>query len=175
MKQRLFTLFSTLVLLLALAIPVSADVVWGPDPDIWRLWPEYDAEKFAEDFGDQFTDYEGQLDGYEVKDKLYFWTYPGSGKVQRTIREIDPVYNGGKLECQHVYTDPEDGAWGYVGYYMGRAAWIYLTDPEDPVPPSFPQRASFQPGVGAVALLVAGVVLVTYILIKKLGGRKHET
>lgn len=99
-----------------------------------RLQLEYDSWAFSEDFQDQFTDYTGQMDSYEVKDRIYVWTYPGSGVQEGVISEIHPSYNDGKLECNYVYTDPEGGAWGYVGYYMGHRDWIYLSDPENPNP-----------------------------------------
>lgn len=150
-----------------------------------RLQLEYDSRAFSEDFGDQFTDYEGQMDGYEVTEQIYVWTYPGSGILQGTISEIHPDYNDGKLECQAVYTDPAGGEWGYVGYYMGHRDWIYLSDPENPNPPTFPQAPEntvtdtspteeapeTSPSLYWVIGLVAGVAAVTGILIWRMKKR----
>ncbi|MGN0478129.1 MAG: hypothetical protein ACI4GO_01725, partial [Hominenteromicrobium sp.] len=67
--------------------------------------------------------------------------YPGSGVWAGSISELNPNYDDGKLSYHDIYTDPDGGQWGYVGYYMGRCGWIYLDDLENPDPPQFPQEA----------------------------------
>lgn len=138
-----------------------------------RLQQEYDNQMFCEDHKDSFTDYEGQLDGYVVQDVIPTWTYPGSNLMDGQIAEIQDSY---PLSCQYVYTDPEGGLWGYVGYFMGRCGWIYLTDPENPCPPAFPQRAEnsvYETGPEQdpdssliwIVIPVIGLVLVTAVII----------
>lgn len=140
-----------------------------------RLQLEYDHQCFCEDYSDTFTDYAGQLDGYQIQNQIYSWTYPGSGISDRSLEEINLDYS--ELTCQSVYTDPEGGQWGYVGYYMGRFGWVYLDDPENPEPPAFPQQAESTvteagpeatPSASPLALvfvLVALVAAVTAVLL----------
>ena len=104
-----------------------------------RLQLEYDHEEFMKDH--EVSEQEGVITDYRIQDQIYTWTYPGSGILDRSIPEINPNYNDGKLEYRRVYTDPDGGQWGYVGYYMGRCGWIYLDDLENPNPPQFPQEA----------------------------------
>ena len=124
--------------------------VWGvgyPEGDyqnegwfrLGRLQLEYDNEEFLKDH--EVSEQEGSITDYKIQDQIYTWTYPGSGILDRTIPEISTTYNDGKLEYRCVYTDPDGGRWGYVGYYMGRCGWIYLDDLENPNPPQFPQEA----------------------------------
>lgn len=105
-----------------------------------RLQLEYDTEQFIQDFQASFTEYQGQLDEYQVQDQLYTWTYPGSG-VYDSVFTPD-LLGDMPITCQYVYTDPEGGQWGYVGYYMGRCGWVYLDHPESDRPPVFPQEAA---------------------------------
>lgn len=104
-----------------------------------RLQLEYDTQQFEQDFRDTFTDYQGQLEGYQIQDTLYTWTYPGSGVQDRAFPGED--FDAASFPCQYVYTDPQGGQWGYVGYYMGSCGWVYLEDPETETPPAFPQKA----------------------------------
>lgn len=143
-----------------------------------RLQLEYDHQRFYADYSDTFTEYEGQLDGYQIRNQIYSWTYPGSGISDRTLERIDLDYS--ELTCQYVYTDPDGGQWGYVGYYMGRFGWVYLDDPENPEPPAFPQQAENTvtetgpeeapsvPPLAAVIGLVALVAAVTLALLRRM-------
>lgn len=141
-----------------------------------RLQLEYDHEEFMREH--EVSEQEGVITDYKIQDQIYAWTYPGSGILNRTIPEINPDYNDGKLEYHSVYTDPDGGQWGYVGYYMGRCGWIYLDDLENPNPPQFPQEAEntvtdASPTENAplnfslwiIVLLVAVVVIATGIII----------
>lgn len=259
MKRTILTLTLALMLVLSLALPASADILWEPyqnsyydyeacetvarryvvpdgmtvnlysapeggtlletmeagtriyvgfrqevDGEVWgvgyplgretytegwfrlgRLQREYDHEQFMEDH--DVASEEGAVStDYEVQDRIYTWTYPGSGLSDGEISAIDPDYNDGKLTYRYVYTDPDGGRWGYVGYYMGRYGWIYLDDLENPNPPQFPQEAESTvtdtapteaaPGVNAsltwVIALVAAVVVLTGVLIAALRKRK---
>lgn len=149
-----------------------------------RLQLEYDHSCFYEDYSGSFTEYEGQLNGYQIQSQIYSWTYPGSGISDRSLETIDLDYS--ELTCQYVYTDPEGGQWGYVGYYMGRMGWVYLDDPENPEPPAFPQQAentvtetgseeapSTQPLV-MVICLVALVAAVTLVLLRRINKTQNR-
>lgn len=103
-----------------------------------RLQLEYDTQQFYEEFQQDFTDYDGQLDNYQIQEQIYTWTYPGSGVSDRTLTEADRLDR--PITCQYIYTDPDGGQWGYVGYFMGRCGWIYLDDPESANPPTFLQQ-----------------------------------
>lgn len=140
---------------------------------IGRLQQEYDNQMFYADYSETFTDYEGQLDGYVVQDVIPTWTYPGSNQMDGQIAEIHDSY---PLSCQYVYTDLNGGLWGYVGYFMGRCGWIYLSDPENPCPPSFPLTAENtvtetgpeqEPNTGLIwiVILVVGLVAATAVII----------
>lgn len=141
-----------------------------------RLQQEYDHQAFYAEHQDQLTEYEDQLLGYEIKETIRTWTYPGSGISDGQIPQLYADYNDGVLDCRYVYTDPNGGQWGYVGYYMGHCGWIYLDDPENPAPPSFPQFAkntvtdtgdetapqtAMDPELIWILALVAAVVLLT--------------
>lgn len=141
-----------------------------------RLQLEYDHEEFMREH--EVSEQEGVITDYQIQDQIYAWTYPGSGILDSTIPEINPDYNDGKLEYHSVYTDPDGGRWGYVGYYMGRCGWIYLDDLENPNPPQFPQEAEntvtdASPTENAplnfslwiIVILVAVVVIATGIII----------
>lgn len=151
-----------------------------------RLQREYDHELFMEEH--EVSNEGGAITDYQVQDQIYTWTYPGSGLADGAIDAISPDYNDGRLTYQFVYTDPDGGQWGYVGYYMGRCGWIYLDDPENPNPPLFPLEAESTvtdtspteeaPGAGQglvwVIALVAVVVAVTGVLIAVLKKKKRS-
>ena len=155
-----------------------------------RLQLEYDHEEFMKDH--EVSEQEGVITDYRIQDQIYTWTYPGSGILDRSIPEINPNYNDGKLEYRCVYTDPDGGQWGYVGYYMGRCGWVWLDDPTDPNPPlrlhpeventvtdTSPTEA--EPGGGRGGVLVwalvpvAAVVLVTAVGIAVVKRKKQNS
>lgn len=105
-----------------------------------RLQLEYDNEEFMKDH--EVTSVEAAVTDYVVQDQIYTWTYPGSGVWAGSIFEINSSYDDGKVSYHDIYTDPDGGRWGYVGYYMGRCGWIYLDDLENPNPPQFLQEAA---------------------------------
>lgn len=109
--------------------------------NIDRLQRTYAHEDFAEDFGDSFVTKEDVLTANDVDGDIPTWTYPGSGSQDSTIPRdaLGGSYNDGVVDFRYVYTDPDGGRWGYVGYYMGRCGWVWLDDPCAVETPLFPQ------------------------------------
>ena len=101
-----------------------------------RLQLEYDHQAFAEEYGDQFVTTDDLLTRQDIDSDVLSWTYPGSGISDRAIPPdaLGGGYNDGVMNFQFVYTDPDGGRWGYVGYYMGRCGWVWLDDPTNPEP-----------------------------------------
>ena len=153
-----------------------------------RLQLEYDHEAFEADFGNQFITTDDVLTRDDVDGDIQTWTYPGSG-VGDGIVPADALgggYNDGVMDFRYVYTDPDGGRWGYVGYYMGRCGWVWLDDPTNPEPPvqihpDFPSTVTDTspeeaPGNGSmewIAILVAILVLATAVAIVLLKKKKR--
>jgi hypothetical protein len=106
-----------------------------------RLQRKYEHEDFYNDFGDLCVATDDQLTQQDIETEIHTWTYPGSGELELSIpREaLGGGYNGGVMDFRYVYTDPDGGRWGYVGYFMGRCGWVYLDDPDTLDAPIFPQ------------------------------------
>lgn len=117
--------------------------LWGYEPDEeeslesgvrdgWVVFENlaevYMEEDFRAEHEEEFEEYQGELDGYEIKKELIFWDYPGSGRITGRMEEY---FNGGDMPvCQKLYTDPDGNRWTYVGYYYGERGWICVDDPE---------------------------------------------
>ena len=150
-----------------------------------RLQLEYDHEAFSEQFGSQFVTTDDKLTREDVDGEIQSWTYPGSGISSRTIPAdaLGGDYNDGVMTFQYVWTDPDGGRWGYVGYYMGRCGWVWLDDPTNPEPPvrTYPAESTVtdtspeeDPGGSSivwiaipVAVLVLGTAIAIVLLKKK--------
>jgi len=157
-----------------------------------RLQLEYDHEAFEADFGSQFVTTDDKLTREDIDGDIQTWTYPGSGISSRIIPAdaLGGGYNDGIMDFRYVWTDPNGGRWGYVGYYMGRCGWVWLDDPTNPEPPvrvyltentvtdTSPEEAPAGSSVIWVIIPVAALVLVTaaaVALLKKKGRtRKQE-
>ena len=149
-----------------------------------RLQLEYSTEEFMQDYSQQISSEPAVFDTADLNGEIPSWTFPGSGIQQRILTFTGETmgYNDGLLECTAVYTDPAGHRWGYVGYYMGRAGWIYLEDPYATEPPvhTYPQLVTTvtdtapetDPGGSMIwiAIAVAAVILATgtsIVLLKK--------
>lgn len=103
-----------------------------------RLQKQYSHEEFVDDYADQISAEEEWLVASEVGGTICTWTYPGSGVSDGILEEellsSGSDYNDGKVSYGLVYTDPEGGKWGYIGYHMGHVGWMYLDDPTNPAP-----------------------------------------
>lgn len=103
-----------------------------------RLQKQYSHEDFVNDHADSIAAEEAWLVAAEVGGDLYTWTYPGSGisdgVLPQEALEAASDYNNGNVSYGLVYTDPNGGKWGYIGYHMGHMGWMYLNDPTDPAP-----------------------------------------
>ena len=166
---------------------------WGVGYDGWfrlgRLQREYNSDDFLADYAGDLSDGGSTeaADGLSV----YAWTWPGSGVLDREV-VLNADYDEGHLSYGSVYTDPEGGRWGHVGYYMGRCGWVWLDDPTDPNPPlrlhpeventvtdTSPTEA--EPGGGRGSILlgalipVAAVVLVTAVGIAVVKRKKQNS
>jgi len=158
-----------------------------------RLQLEYDHDAFCEDFSDQIEEVSGSMDATKLTAPVPTWTYPGSGEIHTTLDCIweQVQFNDGKLEYRLLYTDPDGGQWGYVGYFMGSCGWIYLDDLYTETPPAFPQEPEStvtdtspteeapSPSLAWIYILVAVVVVATaaiLVIFKRNSRRKyHDT
>ena len=154
-----------------------------------RLQLEYDHVAFAEAFGNQFVATDDKLTKDDIDGDIQTWTYPGSGISSRIIPAdaLDGSYNDGVMTFQYVWTDPDGGRWGYVGYYMGRCGWVWLDDPTNPEPPvrtypagstvtdTSPEEVSRGISPVLVAVPVAVLVLVTAIAIVLLKKKSRKS
>lgn len=111
-----------------------------------RLQKEYAHADFESDFGSQFVATDDVLSREDIDGDIQTWTYPGSGILDRTIPAdvLGGGYNNGVMDFRYVWTDPDGGRWGYVGYYMGSCGWVWLDDPTNPEPPLrlYPEQSS---------------------------------
>ena len=103
-----------------------------------RLQKQYSHSEFVNDHGDSIAAEENHLVCKDIGGTVYTWTYPGSGVsdgiLEAEILSADTGYNDGKLFYGLVYTDPDGGRWGYIGYHMGHMGWMFLDDPTNPDP-----------------------------------------
>lgn len=168
--------------------------LWDYDTDGWmrlsRLQKRYCHEDFVKDFAGNISS-GGEIEVSDIDSTIYTWTYPGSGVSDGTLeRELfisGADYNDGMLSYSLVYTDPNGGKWGYIGYYMGHCGWMYLDDPGN-AEPSYvldvqpvstvtdtrpTEDATTQNHIGlTIPLLIGAVIIVTAILIIVLKKKK---
>ena len=147
-----------------------------------RLQKQYSHKEFVNDYADQIAAEEAWLVAADVDGDIYTWTFPGSGVSDGVLeQEIleGASYNDGKVSYGLVYTDPDGGRWGYIGYHMGHVGWMYLDDPTDPEPALklYPEVVSTvtdtaptedmttAPAYGRVFAAVGIVIAVTALLI----------
>ena len=158
---------------------------WVPMDELTLI---YDDQQFQEDHASELQNVE------PVKVEFtqgILYSYPGgpAGSVLEEAKEYQPFSEMFTL----IYTDEDGLRWGYVGYYMGRRnSWICLDDPMnehlgtrivEPEPSAAQLRQlDSEPGEGNEGVppaettdpmllaggLVAAVVAVTLVLIKKL-------
>jgi len=149
---------------------------WTPMDELTLV---YDSQQFQEDHANEIVHGEPAEVDF---DRCVLYSYPG-GPVQ-SILEEDEQYQPFSQMFTDIYTDDAGLRWGYVGYYMGhRNGWACLDDPiseqlDTQIVPSELSLAqqNQQPVVveeqGEPWLLagglVAAVVLVTAVLIRKL-------
>ena len=154
-----------------------------------RLQLEYDHEAFEADFGNQFVVTDDRLTREDVDSDIQTWTYPGSGISDGTVPAdaLGGGYNDGIMDFRYVWTDPDGGRWGYVGYYMGRCGWVWLDDPTNPEPPvqihpdfpstvtdTAPETSPTGSSMVWIAIPVAALVLVTAAAVILLQKKKQK-
>ena len=153
---------------------------WVPMDDLSLV---YDSQEF-------FKDHDGEIEVTEPVQvdfhEAVLYSYP-NGPAGSTLEEA-PDYMPFDERFTQVYTDEAGLRWGYIYYYMGRLeGWVCLDDPMNeelnggvvPVSPSPAQlRGSATVTAGPspyliAAVLVAGVVAVTWVLLRKLKKRER--
>lgn len=154
-----------------------------------RLQREYTHADFLTDYADSIVSTEEAISVTELNGTVYTWTWPGSGVVDRTLSFDggNSSYNEGKLSFSPIYTDPDGGRWGYIGYYMGHCGWAYLDDLTNPDPDlrlypeventvtdTAPEKASTTGSVLWIVILVAGVTIGTGAAITLLKKRRNS-
>ena len=163
--------------------------LWDYETEGWfrlgRLQKQYSHYEFTKEFSSDISSDGGELIAANIGGSIYTWTYPGSGCsdgiLEQELLESGSDYNDGKVSYDLVYTDPNGGKWGYIGYYMGRVGWMYLDDPTNPEPPltldvtientvtdtapedNAPQRQSANSSYIIVFIAVAALIAVTSI------------
>ena len=142
----------------------------------------YDNISFMEEHKKDLKEYKGDYDFNKCKEKLVFYSYPGSGVVCYTLSMKDYKDFPTPLDISSIYTDEQGKDWGYVVYYRNiRTAWICLSSPEDEnLPKTMAEKADLVPpataeqlkqagengGVWLVTALVLSVVLATAVLVR---------
>lgn len=155
---------------------------WVPMDDLSLV---YDSQQFMEDHAAELT----STDPVPVEfEEAVLYSYPNGPAWDSTLIESVDYLPFSEVFTQ-LYTDETGLRWGYVGYYMGRLnAWVCLDNPMSqdldtgvvPVAPSPAQArgsATVNPGPPVLLIaagLVAGVALVTGILILRLKKREQQ-
>ena len=150
-----------------------------------RLQREYSHENFLQDYSDSITasTEEDSIPVKQLNGTVHTWTWPGSGVSagSRTFDGTEKSYNDGLMTFLQIYTDPDGGRWGYIGYYMGRCGWVYLDDPyavhpplsltpqaENTVTDTSPEEPTTAPSLLWIVIPVSFLILGTGLLILRL-------
>ena len=141
---------------------------------------KYDTKSFYDDFKDKFKPYNDELKGYEIKEAILFWEYPGAEEAFYEFKNVD--YSP---EFQYTYTDNNNQLWGYAIYFWGvRDFWVCLSDPEnadlpvmeinyDNLNDSKEPKSGLSPLTIAL-ILVSIVIAITAVLIPLLYKKKNK-
>lgn len=163
----------------------------------WLLMEElteiYGEGNFTSEYMDEFSEYTGELDSYEIKNALIMWEYPGSGIVSD---ELSAYFNEGEPPFyEYIYTDSDGLRWTRINYYYGiRSCWVCIDEPENEnlttsygpgviekelYPAQVPDGElktvmddSYDGNIKLAAALVAAVAVITAVLIAVIFGRK---
>jgi len=142
----------------------------------------YDYISFAEEHFDEFYDYKGDFEELERAGAAVLWPWPGAEAPVWKVEQLD-MSDIEYLQVSFAYTDESGREWGFVTYLYGsRNIWICLSDPVNPNIPAFnpappPNKWSTdtehtniegdQSDIPVlIIVLVAAVVLITFILIR---------
>lgn len=164
---------------------------WVAMENLAKIYGEGD---FRAEHSDEFQEYGGEMDDYEIENSLIFWTYPGSGVVHDEMTADFPAE--GKPDYQYIYTDADGFRWSYVGYYYGCRGWICVDDAENEnlmtsyapgeikqklYPAKAPEETqqenvlnSAGGEVGIAVISVLAVMLITAALIVLIFGKKKD-
>lgn len=141
----------------------------------------YDNYSFIEEYREEFTDYQGELDGYVMKDHIYFYTYPNSGEVSATLYELNE-----DISVSETYLDENNRLWGKVDYYYGNRGWICISEPENDKLPAMEvrdieiitpkqgpdEKEQTNKSLWIAGIMVFGVIVITIILIRRFYHKK---
>ncbi len=148
----------------------------------------YDSARFQEEHADELAASLNEVP--TLPEQVLAWSFPHSGVIDFTLDFSDGNMDKPTFQC--FYTDDEGLLWGYCGYHYGyRDFWVCLSDPMNealsvtqidypdqiapqPVPAKLPGGGTDATIWIAVAL-VAGVVLVTAILLLRFKKPKNNT
>jgi len=107
----------------------------------------YDYISFAEEYGDGFRIYEGDLSELDGEGEVVLWEWPGSGVILSVLPEHwfkRRMYDG------FVYTDGDGRDWLFLttASQSYRNVWVCLSDPFNPEMPAFNAAPPYvwQPG-----------------------------
>lgn len=157
---------------------------WVP---LSQLAQVYDGTSFAQEFGNSFTQYNGEFTGFsDDVTKLVCFTYPGA---EDSCAEFDlskaPNLSDDLREyaIQQIFVDENGLTWGYINYLYGsRQLWFCLDRPDGAGIPvrtvTTPQLIeAATPVLPAAALLpwflVGGAVILTAAILVVLARRKR--
>lgn len=82
---------------------------------------------FSQKHSDEVQKFSGNYELPDGTDKLYFWTYPGSGEITAEF----PVDSDEHISIHSSYTDKDGMQWGYVNYFYTHDGWICMSDPSN--------------------------------------------
>lgn len=166
---------------------------WVPVADLTLV---YDYIRFAEEYADRITDYNGEFADYDGGAAVFrFYEYPGAAEIKHSFEASgDPGWDivgnltgahGDSSYISRIFVDEDGQTWGFVGYMYGcRNGWFCLDEPDGE---HFPVRAvsvaeltpAREPSLPAASYLpyalVAAVVAVTAGLLVFFYGKRGKS
>ena len=150
---------------------LNRDAGWVRMSDLKLI---YDSEEFFKDHGDEIE----TVDPIELSfASVKLFAYPNAPESRAYV--FDDMEEPFTFET--VYIDEAGLRWGYVGYYYGiRQKWICIDEPliegtDEPEPEAEtpgPSGISYQIPLLLAAVLVAAVVILTCVLVRRIPRRK---
>ena len=116
----------------------SHGIIWGNVIGEYQGWVnlswqklKYSKDMFLNDHKDNYTNYNGEINGYETKSKIVLWTFPHSSdyQVYTDAKEINRyVSRINNNKDTYVFIDEEGNKWVASPEDL---RWIYVSDPEN--------------------------------------------
>lgn len=166
---------------------------WAPTADLTLV---YDYLRFAEEYADQITDYNGEFADYDGGAAVFhFYEYPGAAEIKHSFEDTGDMgwdiagnltgAHGNSSYISSIFVDEDGRTWGFVNYMYGfRNSWFCLDEPdgehfsarEVSAPELTPPQEPSLPAVSYLPyILVAAVVAVTAGLLVFFYGKRGKS